>query len=185
MSDKETGSETNKEKKPNWFKRHKILTGILVLIIVSMFIGAAGDSSNKSTTSQPTTQPVVTEQEAPSATKAPKPTATPLSYEQVDAKAMITEFDENQLAAEKKYEKKLVEFKAKISNISEDVFGTPFLSLVPTSSGDAYFGTSLKCNFENSDAITAVKKGQIVTIQGEVGTQSMGIIVVKDCKLVE
>jgi hypothetical protein len=156
------------EKKPNWFKRHKVLTGILVLFILFTLIGAASGSSDTST-----------------GTASPQPTtAAAPSYEQVDAKAMITEFDENQLSAEKKYKKKLVEFEAKISNISEDVLGTPFLSLVPLASGDAYFGTSIKCNFDNSDALTALKKGETVTVRGEVDTQSIGIIGVNKCSVV-
>lgn len=34
------------EKKPNWFVRHKALTGLLVLVVLFALLGAAGGSSN-------------------------------------------------------------------------------------------------------------------------------------------
>jgi hypothetical protein len=44
-----------KEKKGNWFMRHKVLTGILVFVVFIVVIGSSGGSSNTSN-STPTSQ---------------------------------------------------------------------------------------------------------------------------------
>ena len=95
----------------------------------------------------------------------------------------IAEFDKNQIAAEDKYKDKSIEFTAVIRNISEDIVGTPFLSLQPTED-KAYFGTTIKCDFKDKAELTSFANGQSVTLQGTVTTQSLGIIGVKDCKAV-
>ena len=165
------------EKKQNWFMRHKIWTAIIVVFIV-ISIGNSGKSSDTKSVTQPS-QPA---QEQPTANKpAEKPTAVPISYETVDAKSMIAEFDENQLAAEKK----LIQFTAKIINISEDIMGNPFLSLAPTSASDTYFGTSIQCVFKNKEDLTTLKNGQKVTLNGEAQKQTIGIITVKNCQVVK
>lgn len=43
------------EKSGNWFKRHKILTGILALIILFVIVGAAGSGKQNKPTTQTTT----------------------------------------------------------------------------------------------------------------------------------
>jgi hypothetical protein len=176
---------TDALKKPNWFKRHKVITGILAILAIFMIIGAMGDSSTKQTQTSNSTGSEALKTETTEKTSNAKPTAEPKSYEPVDTKSLITEFDENQLAAEKKYKNKLVQLRAKIGNISEDIVGTPFLSLKPTSESETYFGTTIKCSFKDSDSITAVKKGEIVTVNGEVASQSIGIIQLNDCQLVQ
>lgn len=40
-----------KEKKGNWFMRHKVLTGILVFIVLIVVIGSSGGSSNSTSSS--------------------------------------------------------------------------------------------------------------------------------------
>ena len=40
------------DKKENWFKKHKILTGFIALVILGIVIGASGGSSDKNSTSK-------------------------------------------------------------------------------------------------------------------------------------
>lgn len=97
---------------------------------------------------------------------------------------LIKEFDENQLAAEAKYKKKLIEFTAIVENISEDLFGTPFVSLKP-GKDEYYYGTTIKCNFKNKSEVMPLKNGQSVVLQGTVNSQSLGIIILDECKTKE
>ncbi len=43
------------DKQGNWFKKHKILTGILVLVIIGVIASASSGGSNTKTNSQPST----------------------------------------------------------------------------------------------------------------------------------
>lgn len=163
------------EKKKNWFARHKVLTAILIVV----GIGIIGSSGNKSGQTTNTSQPATT-----SASATPEP-AKEIAYETVDTKAFIAEFDGNQLSAEEKYKDKHIEFKGVIKNISEDIDGTPYLSLEPLAAGQYYVGTSIKCSFKDKAAVMNVKNKQTVTLRGKVNTQSLGIITINECSIVE
>lgn len=139
--------------------------GSLILLIILIAVFSGGDSSNTADDQAPDQEQT---QEAMAIT-----TST-----------FISEFDDNQLAAEQKYQDKRIEFTAKIDNISEDILGTPFLSLVPTNAGSSYFGTSIKCEFGDKSELTSFKNGQTVKLQGTVDSQSIGIISVKKCGVV-
>jgi len=152
----------------NWFVRHKIITGILALFLIGIIITSVnGGSSNTSNNTNNTSNA----EETKTATK-------------VTTTAFIGEFDKNQLSAEQKYKDKLVEFSAVIDNISEDIASTPFLSLKP-SSDQYYVGTTIKCSFASKSDITSLANGQTVTLQGTVKNQSLGIIDIRDCKVVK
>lgn len=162
-----------KEKKGNWFMRHKIITGIIILVVI-IGVASSGESSQSTSSNSGSGTPTAQEQQAQT-----------ITYEKTDTKAMIEAFDNNQLAAEKQYMDKYVEITAQIKNISEDIVGTSFLSLEPVNAGDFYVGTTIKCSFKNSEDLLTVKNGQKVTLNGKVKEQSLGIITIDECKIVE
>ena len=159
----------------SWFARHPILTVFLVLFIFGM-VGSAG-GSKKSTTTTPTTATTATTVNNVEPTVAPQVEAM-----KVDALEFATEFDKNQLRAEEKYKNKLVELTAVVKNISEDIVGSPYVSLEPA--GGKMFGTSIKCVFKEKSQLTALENDQTVTITGTVNNQSLGIIQLDGCNLV-
>ena len=139
--------------------------GGLIILIIIIAIAAGGGEEKKEETSQPSQS-----QET--------------QVTEVSTQSFIAEFDKNQLAAEEKYKGKIIKFTAVIDNISEDILGTPFLSLQPTAD-EYYFGTTIKCDFSNKSQITALENGQSITLQGTVDTQSLGIISIEDCKVIQ
>ena len=152
-----------------WFARHKILTGILGIILFMALVATAGSGDSGTENAK--------EQEAPQ----PKQE----EIVEVETTSFIREFDENQLAAEKKYEGKIVKFTGYIDNISEDIIGTPFLSIGPTTE-EFYVGTSIKCSFwKDEDDLTSLKNGERVTLQGGFRSQTFGVIMIRDCKLIK
>lgn len=157
------------KKKKNWFKRHPILTVIGAIILIFVIIGAVsgGDNSPTSNTNE--------------ADSGEEQTAAPMEVVTTD---FIAEFDANQLAAEEKYVGKPVQFTAKINNISEDIMGSPFLSLVPENADEYYLGTTIQCVFEEASQLTSLTNGQTVTVKGTAAEQTVGIISVKDCEVV-
>lgn len=159
------------QKKKNWFMRHKILTAIIVIVVIIGVAGAGGSSSTDSTSNN-TTSPAKQAEEQ-------------MTYEEVNTLTFIDDFDTNQLAAEKKYKDKGVQLTAKIKNISEDIMGSPYLSLEPSNADDFYVGTTIQCLFENEDDLLNASNGQTVTVKGVVNEQSLGIIGMKKCQIVE
>lgn len=105
----------------------------------------------------------------------------PVEAIEVNTSSFIKEFDENQLAAEEKYKDKIIRFSGYIRNISEDIMGSPFLSINPTSD-EYYYGTNIQCMFKEKSELTSLKNGQSITLEGKVDNQSIGIIVIKNCK---
>jgi hypothetical protein len=46
-------------------------------------------------------------------------------------------------------------------------------------------GTTIKCTFEDKDDLINISNGQTVTIKGKLDQQSLGIISIDECQLVE
>lgn len=147
--------------------------GFLVLIVLAA-IGSAGKSSPTATINK--------QQNIQQASAKEEPTTA--VAEEVNATEFIGAFDKNQLKAEQQYKDKRIKMTAYINNISEDIVGSPFLSLQPTAE-EYYFGTTAKCNFKSKDELTSVEKKQQITVEGTVTSQDLGIIGLKDCTIVQ
>jgi hypothetical protein len=167
IDEKATKCPNCKGDQRNFMGRHPILVVIFAIIGIFAFMGMIGGQKDKgglsagvtkNTTVNPATLPAI----------------------EVDTLTFIGDFDKNQLAAEEKYKDKKVKMTAYIKNISEDIGGAFFLSLTP-SSDKYYFGTTVKCTFQNKSALTSLENGQQVTVEGIVKEQSLGIISVHDC----
>jgi hypothetical protein len=161
----------------SWFRRHPILTVLLVLIGLGI-VGSIAGGGKSSTSSNSTTGSATANS---GETKKLEPTTVEVM--KVDAKAFMAEFDSNQLRAEEMYKDKVVELTAVVKNISEDIIGSPFLSLEPQ--GAEFSMASIKCIFAQKAQITSVEKGSMVTVQGKVSDQSLGIIQLNNCSLVQ
>ncbi len=102
----------------------------------------------------------------------------------VDIKEFIAEFDENQLAAEKKYKDKLIQTTGWISNITEGLLGEKYIQIEPTNDS-FYIGTWIDCYVKDENQLLSLKNGQQVTFKGMVDDQDFGIIDIKDCEIVQ
>lgn len=149
----------------SWFRKHPILSFLLFIMLLGMFGSALLGSSTKGKVGSNITPTEEVKIEA----------------EKVDALSFVTEFDQNQLRAEQKYKGRFIEIMAVIKNISEDISGSPFLSLEPV--GNKMFGTTIKCVFKDKSALTSVENGNTVTVEGTVANQSLGIIQLNNCNL--
>lgn len=157
-----------------WFAKHPILTVILVLVLIGIFGSASNGGKNGSTppTQAGTSQNNGTTQQAQESAMI------------VDAKTLVGEFDKNKLSADEKYNGKLVQTTAYISNISGGDFGDYYLVLKP-SSDQYYFGTNIQAFFKDKTALTTLSKEQKVTIEGTMGEMSIGQVIIKDCSIIK
>lgn len=158
----------------NWFMRHPILTAILILLVIGMIGGASsggkntptqkGDSSelleNKDTQIQPT-QVIVQE---------------PIK---ITAREIADDFDANQVAAENKWRDKFVEFSAQISNITDN--GISFYNVA----SKEFSLAQISCRVEDKNQLLPIKNGQTITVRGYVGSQTIGVIDVSRCQVVQ
>ena len=147
----------------------KILKIIGIVILIFIVIGIfSGGSDNKSSNKKET--------------KKEQPKEIKKEIVKVDTRSFIKEFDDNQLAAEKKYEGKIVELTAYIMNISETL-GKPYLVLDTTPNGGESL-TSINCKFNSKEELLNLKNGQRITVRGEFESQDFGVIGLVNCEIV-
>lgn len=96
----------------------------------------------------------------------------------VDAARFAAEFDANQVAAERKYKDRRVQFQAKVGNITDG--RVSFTDL-----GKDFSLTQISCSMGDPDAVLRLRNGQAATVSGYVDGQSLGVISLRDCVLVK
>lgn len=104
----------------------------------------------------------------------------PTNIVEVDINSFIKEFDDNQIAAETKYENRYVEFTGYVTNVSEDLFGETYASIQPDNT-DFNLKTRIQCYFKNKSDAIALKNGTQATLSGKVVEQIGVTIQVKNC----
>lgn len=137
----------------------------VVLIIIGIFAGG-----NQSTTKK--TEPA---QKTPAAEAEPT-LAEPM---QITADDLADAFDENQVAAESEWGGKYVEFSAEISNITDT--GISFHNVA----SKEFSLTQIGCRVKDKESLLPLKNGQVVKVRGTVGKQTVGVIDIKDCQVIQ
>lgn len=152
--------------------------GIVIFFAVIGAVASKGSSSNsKSTLNNTDTN-----------TNVQTPTQEVKKPEVVITSELIAEFDKNKLAAEDKYKDKYIEFEGKVKNISEDIAGTPYLSIEPVTNQEYYFGTTLACYFNKNkqqglEIVKGLENGEIYSLRGTISGMTLGIITVNNCEV--
>ena len=149
-----------------WFRRHLILTALLALFVIGIVGAVVGSSGSK--TSTETTQ--VSSQQGQKQVQEPMKTT---------AREIADAFDANQVAAEKEWGGKYVEFSATVSNITDS--GLSFSSVA----SKEFSMAQISCRIKDKNQLLSLKNGQSVTVRGVVGSQTIGVIDVDDCEVVK
>ncbi len=192
------GAQNGNEKKgKSTFK--KILKGILYIfggLIALAIIGAMfSDSDTATTNSNDTKQTVQAEKSAEKTEETVTDnnvSAEPYrdTEKKSDGKAaripdfvvspeeIAQEFYDNKLAAEKKYEYKLIQMTGKIFMISENFSGDPAIYFYAH-----HYDTEFHFRKSSLDSLLSLKKGDIVTIQGVFDNLGSNVNLV-DCEIV-
>lgn len=132
-----------------------VIGGIIVLGIIS---GSGKGGTKTSTSSSPTPAPVA---------------------EKISARQLADDFDENQVAAEAKWDGKFVEFSAKVTNITDS--GISFANVASKDFSLA----QISCRIKDKQQLLTLKNGQTVTVRGIVGKQTIGVIDFDDCEVIK
>jgi hypothetical protein len=89
----------------------------------------------------------------------------------VNYKDLADEFEANSVAAEGKYEGKVIHVQGPIYSIDKDLTGNPYIML----SGE-YDIAMIRCEVDESTTpLQSLRKGQVITIGGVVGDTTMGV----------
>lgn len=146
------------------------VVGVIVLFAVISAIGGSNKNSGQTTTSgDKNNQATVIKNE-------PKVTPVP---EKINARDLADDFDNNAVAAKDKWMDKLVEFSAEISNITDS--GLSFSNIA----SKQFSMTQISCKVQDKQQLLPLKNGQTVIVKGVVGSQTIGVIEVKNCEVVK
>lgn len=154
----------------NWFAKHKILTGILIIIVIGIISSAMSDDSAQTTseTSKDSSNKQATAEE-------PKKEIAPLK---ISAAVLAQAYVDNEVKADQDYKDKKVEVTGKINDIGV-VLDQTYIIL---SSGKEFSITDIQCFFNDKNEINKIselKKGDTVTVQGIVDGKSLNVAVNK------
>lgn len=136
---------------------------MIIVFAALIVIGSVGGDSGSSDPSD--------------STESTKPQAIKISAED-----LYEAYEQNEIAAEKKYDDQLVEVTGVVGNIGTDILNDVYVTLT---TGD--YLQSVQCYFEGDeevDKVTAIVEGQEVTIVGTCSGLSLTNVLVKDCSIV-
>jgi len=96
----------------------------------------------------------------------------------LSANALFNEYDKNSVAADAKYEGKIVKVSGTIQSIGKDIIDTAYLVI-----GGSGFLDGVQCMLPRGQEglVASVSKGQYVTLKGKVSGQIMGNVIVNNC----
>lgn len=137
--------------------------GLIVIIVIGVVSSAGKSGSSQNSESTGTTQEKQQVQE---------PTL-------IKAQELADDFDANQVAAESKWKGKLVQFSAEITNITDT--GLSFSNVA----SKEFSMAQISCKITDKQQLLSLKNGQTVTVKGIVGNQTIGVIDVSDCSVVQ
>lgn len=99
----------------------------------------------------------------------------------ISAEELHNAYEENEVAAEKKYDRQLVEITGVVDNIGTDIFDDVYVTL---STGELL--KSVQCYFEGDeeiDKVASIVEGQKITVVGTCKGLSLTNVLVKECSI--
>jgi hypothetical protein len=112
----------------------------------------------------------------PSSPQQPENLPPPLK---ISALQLSEEYNANKVAADQKYEDKILEVSGTIDSIGKDILDTPYVTL----KGREFSIFGVQCMFDKSqeDKLAKLVKDQSITITGKVSGELIGNIILRNC----
>ncbi len=162
MAKKET------EKNKSWFKRHKIMTGFLIVFILFFSLGLLGSiiSPDDTNSSDGTSSSDDT-----ASTNIPVDTSI-----RVSAVDLWAEYEMNEIRADSKYEGKELIVNGTVVELGKDIFNKPFIVFV-----SQWGGVQCKSKTSELEKIAELNVGDFITVQGKGDGFFVLHVGIKDC----
>ena len=96
----------------------------------------------------------------------------------LSANTLYKEYERSSIAADAKYEDKIVEVSGIVQSIGKDITDTAYLVI-----GGTGFLDGVQCMLPGGQesAVANVREGQFVTLKGKVSGEMMGTVIVRNC----
>ncbi len=96
----------------------------------------------------------------------------------LSANTLYKEYERNSVAADAKYEDKIVKVSGIVQSIGKDITDTAYLVI-----GGTGFLDGVQCMLPGGQesAVANVREGQFVTLKGKVSGEMMGTVIVRNC----
>ena len=96
----------------------------------------------------------------------------------LSANTLYREYERNSVAADAKYEDKIVKVSGIVQSIGKDITDTAYLVI-----GGTGFLDGVQCMLPGGQesAVANVREGQFVTLKGKVSGEMMGTVIVRNC----
>lgn len=167
----------------NFFARHKVISVILALIILSTLGSITGESHNSKVKNNTKTT-VSTEENKNSKETKKEPVKEEVKEPElsITAKELVNAYKENEVAADSKYKGKLATVTGTVESIDSSIGDEAVVSL---SSGNEYDFESVLCYIkeDNKEKAGQLKKGQQITIVGKLSGETIGSPSVQYCEI--
>lgn len=95
------------------------------------------------------------------------------------AKQLYSEYDANKVAADTKYEGKIVTVTGPVESIGKDVTDTAYIVI----GGTGLSGVQCMFSKDQESVISQLAEGQLITAKGKVSGQPLGNVLVRSCTL--
>lgn len=135
----------------SWFARHKIISGVLGLVLFIGVVSSLDGSKDGTGSSSVTTEPE--------------------EIVSVSASQLVSEYKENEIAADSKYKGKTLEVSGSVGSIGES-FGKQYVTL---KSDDIIIAVQCFLKSSESEKAATLSQGQSVTLQGKNDGMSLNI----------
>lgn len=178
----EPDKENNNEMitKPKKKKRNIIITVIVVVLAIS-FIGFIFGERDNSESNTPVDKKTDQKQEQPPQKQ--EETNKPNIEYYLTATELIEEVNENGVAADNKYEDKIIQVTGKIRSIDSDIAGRSYITF--DNDNNKYDIVSIQCYFDKNDIeqIVNLKPDETVTVYGTYKNRTLNVSL-KNCQIV-
>ena len=177
-TDKANNNEENI--KPKKKKRNIIITVIVVVLAIS-FVGFIFGERDNSESNTPVDKKTDQKQEQPPQKQ--KETNKPNIEYYLTATELIEEVNENGVAADNKYEDKIIQVTGKIRSIDSDIAGRSYITF--DNDNNKYDIVSIQCYFDKNDIeqIVNLKPDETVTVYGTYKNRTLNVSL-KNCQIV-
>lgn len=166
-----------------WYKkkRYWLLAFVLLIVIISAASGGGGDVEETASDGGDTSSAADdsgSESNEPAEEKA-EPADKPVK---VEAKNILKEFEENEAAADAKYDGRVLQVTGEVYKIDTEVWDDEQYVVQVNGGGDWDFLT-VNCNDQSQSDVTSITKGQDITVIGKFDDGGDLGVELKDCKV--
>lgn len=166
---------------PKWLVIIFVVIGAPIFLCVGLgvIVGIANkDKKNSASSAKPVVQELAAADERPTKKPVEQPAPKKAAPMAVSAKQLIAAYQDNEVAADNAYKGKLLQVEGRVDRIAKNAFDEPYIAI-----GGMF--QAVHCSPRGQDAeLAALKKGQLVRVEGTGNGMLIGEVMLDDCQLV-